>query len=216
MKSIMEEASSIVKAIEKGWVKAGQPKEFSVKIFEEPQKNFIGLTVRSAKIGIFFTDKQPNKVQDHPATKQKQVNQPRPTPSAPAKEPNKPQSEAKSKAHTKHKDISATSQDLGLTKQAVPAMQQEQKPIQPIWTESMINDVGHWLRQTLEIINIPAITFTLDPRHFHLKIQLSGPIFEDKSREKQLFASLATLLIQMLKQRYKRPLKGYKIILIGG
>ncbi len=35
---------------------AGQPKEFTIKIFEEPQKNFIGMTVRPAKIGIFFAE----------------------------------------------------------------------------------------------------------------------------------------------------------------
>ena len=44
MKSIMEEASSVAKAIEKGWQRAGKPQEFTVKVFEEPQKNFIGLT----------------------------------------------------------------------------------------------------------------------------------------------------------------------------
>ncbi len=39
MKSIMEEASSIAKAVEKGWMKAGCPKEFSVKVFENAEKN---------------------------------------------------------------------------------------------------------------------------------------------------------------------------------
>ena len=56
MKSIMEEASSIMKAIEKGWASAGQPKEFTIKVYEEPQKNFLGMTTRPAKIGIFFTE----------------------------------------------------------------------------------------------------------------------------------------------------------------
>ena len=64
MKSIMEEASSIIKAIEKGWISAGQPKEFTVKILEEPQRNFIGMTVRSAKIGIFFSDEHVAKPQE--------------------------------------------------------------------------------------------------------------------------------------------------------
>jgi len=54
MKSIMQEASSVIKAIEKGWETAGKPKQFSVTVFEEPKKNFIGMTVQSAKVGIFF------------------------------------------------------------------------------------------------------------------------------------------------------------------
>ena len=54
MKSIMEEASSIIKAIEKGWTNRRQPKEFTIKIFEEPQKNFIGMTTKPAKLHLFF------------------------------------------------------------------------------------------------------------------------------------------------------------------
>lgn len=56
MKSVIEEASTVFKAIEKGWLKAGQPKEFTVKIFEKPSKNFFGITTKSAKIGIFFKE----------------------------------------------------------------------------------------------------------------------------------------------------------------
>lgn len=58
MKSIMEEGSSIFKALEKAWIRAGKPQEFSVKIFEEEQKNFFGMTKRSAKVAIFFDERK--------------------------------------------------------------------------------------------------------------------------------------------------------------
>lgn len=54
MKSVIQEASSLMKAIEKGWEKAGSPHEFTVKILEEPQRNFIGLTTKQAKVCILF------------------------------------------------------------------------------------------------------------------------------------------------------------------
>jgi len=54
MKSIIEEASSIAKAIENAWIRAGKPDVFQVKILEEPKRNFLGLTVQSAKIGFFY------------------------------------------------------------------------------------------------------------------------------------------------------------------
>ncbi len=57
MKSIVEEASSIGKAIEQAWSRAGKPANFSVKIFEESQRNMFGLTTQSAKIGLFFDGK---------------------------------------------------------------------------------------------------------------------------------------------------------------
>lgn len=56
MKSVVAEASSISKAVELAWQKAGQPKEFLVKVFQEPQRNMFGLTKTSAKVGIFFDD----------------------------------------------------------------------------------------------------------------------------------------------------------------
>lgn len=54
MKSLVEEASTITKAVEKAWVRAGKPAEFTVKVFEEPKHNFFGMTTKSAKIAIFF------------------------------------------------------------------------------------------------------------------------------------------------------------------
>lgn len=56
MKSVIQEGSSLAKAIEQGWIKAGRPREFSIKIYQEPKKNFLGLTTQVAKVGIFFKD----------------------------------------------------------------------------------------------------------------------------------------------------------------
>jgi len=54
MKSVIQEASSLCKAIEQGWLKAGKPKEFSIRILQEPYKNFLGMTTQNAKIAVFF------------------------------------------------------------------------------------------------------------------------------------------------------------------
>ncbi len=56
MKSLVEEASSIFKALEKAWERAGKPESFSVKIFEEPVKTFFGFTKKDAKVGLFFEE----------------------------------------------------------------------------------------------------------------------------------------------------------------
>jgi len=67
MKSVIEEGSSISKAIQNGWLKAGKPKEFTVKIFQEPKKNFLGFTTVVAKVGIFFNED--NKENRNPHTR---------------------------------------------------------------------------------------------------------------------------------------------------
>ena len=64
MKSLVEEASTIAKAVEKAWERAGKPETFSVKIYEQAETNFLGFVKRSAKVGIFFEEVLPAKNQD--------------------------------------------------------------------------------------------------------------------------------------------------------
>ncbi len=83
MKSLVEEASTITKAIEKAWTRAGKPQSFSVKIFENPEVGFLGLTTKkSAKVGIFFeevaVDKAPRTHHNKPAQVQERAQDSRP------------------------------------------------------------------------------------------------------------------------------------------
>ena len=54
----MEEASSVIKAVDKGWQRAGKPQEFTVKILEEAEYNFLGMSTKPAKIALFFDEKK--------------------------------------------------------------------------------------------------------------------------------------------------------------
>ena len=75
MKSVMEEASTIVKAIESAWERAGKPQEFSIKILEHPETGFLGLkTVKSAKIALFFNEN----VKPEPVVRPVQRREPQP------------------------------------------------------------------------------------------------------------------------------------------
>ncbi len=204
MKSIVEEASSIIKAIEKGWAKAGQPKEFSVKIFEEPQRNFIGITTRSAKIGIFFNDSAVSSKPSEPS-------KPKLNPQAHVKSPHRysTQGQKAIKPPVKHKEQKSDEQlSMPYTREA-----QEARPT--IWSDAMLEDIKQWLTKTLDIMQIPAPEFTVEPHHFQARIMLKGTLLPERERERQLFASLAVLLMQMLRHHYKRPLKGYKILFIN-
>lgn len=79
MKSVIQEASSLMKAIEKGWEKAGSPHEFTVKILEESERNFIGLTTKQAKVCILFAQTgHSQRPQSHHAASPKQQQPQRP------------------------------------------------------------------------------------------------------------------------------------------
>lgn len=202
MKSIIEEASSIAKAIENGWLKAGKPQDFSVKVFEEPEKNFFGLTKRSAKIGIFYNDQQSKSE----APKQKQ-------PSAVFKTGN---------ASLKPKAEQATKQPMPTLKEKVIKQPAEVSSVDKsphhdnvIWTPEMITNVKNWLQNVLDIMQNDA-SFTIAAERFHLKVRFNQHFFEEKEREKQFFSGLSILLFQVLKTTYRRPLKGFKILFYAG
>lgn len=65
MKSIVHEASSIAKAIEQGLAKAGNPRDFAVKILEYPEKNFFGITTKPAKIALYIEEKSRKSYEPH-------------------------------------------------------------------------------------------------------------------------------------------------------
>ncbi len=202
MKSIMEEASSIMKAIEKGWTNAGQPKEFTIKIFEEGQKNFIGMTTRPAKIGIFFTEPQT----EAPAHQKKAA-----TPQPP-KRVETPRAQPLPKAPKIQPKLEPQVLSGGELEKPIET---ETRPLGPVWNDDMIVSVRQWLGEIFPLIGVEPLTFTIEPDHFLLKIHFEKDIYEDKTREKYLFSSLSALIITMLKRHYKRPLKGYKIVLVG-
>lgn len=194
MKSIMEEASSIMKAIEKGWASAGQPKEFTIKVYEEPQKNFLGMTTRPAKIGIFFTELPTPK----PATKKAESVRPR---------------QAKADAQPAREPRTIRAKEPVIKPQRTV---EEQRALGPVWNDEMIALVKELLNTLFPLMDLGRLNYTIKPEHFHLRIEFATPVYEDKSREKHLFVTLSMLILTMLKRQFKRPLKGYKIVLVGG
>ena len=214
MKSLVEEASSITKAIEKGWTNAGHPKEFTIKIYEEPQKNFIGMTVRPAKIGIFFTESAFPKVAEAPQGKRGRAGQEQgpKTPSAQADTRPLRARAPLAKEPVQKKEQKVVTREQTLSETGAPEQPQRQGPI---WTDEMIATVKDWITEMLPLMDFDHIPFTVNAQHFHLKIQFQNSLYDDKNRQKYLFASLSNVLLTMLKRHYKRPLKGYKIVLLG-
>lgn len=192
----MEEASSIIKAIEKGWEKAGHPKEFSVKIFEEPQKNFIGMTVKPAKIAIIFDqEKESKSAEKRPKQPQQKARPVVPIqPVAPVKEKEKEQ------------EI--------IVKEKEKKTESKKEVTQPIWTDQMIETIKDWLKEFLKSTDYAQTNFTINADKYYLKINFASSLHENTSKERQIFAALSLLLIQSLKKSLNRPLKGYKIILM--
>lgn len=191
MKSIMEEASSIVKAIEKGWIQAGKPQEFTIKIFEDATKNFLGITTKPAKIGIFYTEKVSKPSQKQWVTREER--QPSQQTRKPAPLP------AQSPA------------------QKTPRAVQQQEIVQDkrprdVWTPEFTDFVTSWLKDSLQLMGKPT-NFSVDTKNYYLKITFEHPIMTDQEKERFLFRNFAYLLMQSLRNKFKKNFRGFKIIL---
>lgn len=240
MKSIIEQASSIMKAIEKAWNQAEQPKEFSIKIFEKEERNFFGMTTKPAKIGIFFSDKpiihekpapkarpeikecRPSSAPVRPTQDERVVNRPA---EAAAKKPiDKPMQKAAPKPIKQEQQ-----QTIRPNVQAkpVPAKKESTSPLQKphdsenkpkripaTWNDAMMASAHTWLSKTLALMNMNSIAFNSEIAGKNLKLTFNMPLIADVTHEKQLFRSLAHLIMSSLRNQYKQEIRDLKVILI--
>jgi predicted RNA-binding protein Jag len=238
MKSIIEQASSIMKAIEKAWDQADKPKEFSIKIFEKEEKNFFGMTTKPAKIGIFFTDK--------PAAHDKSAVKPRPeikecrdevqpTQKQPqSHHPAKPQPSRTEHPRATHPRVDQSHMEQPRTPQKktiqqprtqTPLANKNEAPLtesptekvrrtSAAWNDTMINTTETWLKKTLSLMGMNTIHFTTEIAGKNLKLTFNTPLIADVTHEKQLFRSFAHLIMSSLRNQYKQEIKDLKVILI--
>lgn len=234
MKSIIEQASSIMKAIEKAWDQADKPKEFSIKIFEKEERNFFGMTTKPAKIGIFFSDKPT--AHDKSATKPRQeikecrddVKQqsPRQNPAHQAAKPQQPRPEQARPEQSRTEHPRTEQQRPVAKKPAQPRAQTSstdnndesatEKPRRTpaAWNDTMINTTTTWLNKTLSLMGMNNINFTTEIAGKNLKLTFNTPLIADVMHEKQLFRSFAHLIMSSLRNQYKQEIKDLKVILI--
>ncbi len=200
MKSIIEEASSITKAIESAWKRANQPNEFSIRIFEMPQKNMFGFTTKSAKIGIFYDEGKKNNDKHHHAQQQASQQNHAPKERA-AKQPHQP-------VVTKEKEKEPVKQQPAPAPKPKKVETEQSEP----WNKDMVNFTQDWLDSVVANLNIDK-KFTITPERYHLKISFNKPVFEDENKNRAFFRNCAHLLLQSIRNKFKRPLKGFKIVL---
>lgn len=207
MKSIVEEASSISKAIENGWNRADKPKEFTVKILEEPERNFWGMTIKKAKIAFLYQNK--NETNQPNSTRQRDNRAPKNINECISNEKNTQQKVRK-------QDEAITKNDL------LPKKKREITPSQPlpetiqekntdIWNQEMIALVNEWIEQLLIWMNASNVSFVCEPAGTRLKVTFNKTFVADPTQEKQLFVNAAHLAVEMIRNRLKKHIRNLHI-----
>lgn len=227
MKSIMEQASSVIKAVEKAWQQAGHPQEFSIKVFEKEEKNFFGITTKPAKIAFFFNERtvkqhqaQPTKkfTKKHPQEKNNTGTQkpPRVRPlehnkKAPQKTSAKPAPKKNNAPVEKRASIIVKTPNVASTMIDKAADKKKEAPI--LWTPEMITFAKQWTTQTLSLLGFNGASFTADVNRYHLKIHFDKQVTANTQSERALFRNCAHLVMQTVRNNFKKKLKGFKVIL---
>ncbi|MBN2267288.1 MAG: hypothetical protein JW725_03005 [Candidatus Babeliaceae bacterium] len=215
MKSVVQEASSIAKAIEQAWKTTGEPRQFSVKILELAQKNFFGFTSRPAKIAFFFEEEL--RKQSRPARSERRGEVRRQDTGVPSQSrrgrqmPQRPSEAAK--PAPAQRDVVAPSGPVTPDRTAVPVATRERR-FESLWNDEMLNGARAWLSEVLVLMGHADVNFSVEVQQFHLRITLSRSLVSDESKEKHLLASLSTLMLATLKKQFRKALRGHKIVLV--
>jgi hypothetical protein len=198
----MQEAVSVAKAIEKAWLRAEKPQSFSIKVLEEPIKNFFGITTKSAKIAFFFEEELLSKYPSPSSTAHRKH-----TPTAAVA---KTERVEKQRNIPKQKTVEVSNTESDSTQQKHSRSQR--RPL-PTWTPALVQEAQQWLASLLEKIEKPDHKFSVKVKNNHLIFSFEKPFSEDSSQERLLFSTFAYLMIQSLKNKLKHNTRGLKVIL---
>lgn len=227
MKSIIQEASSIAKAIEQGRAKAGNPINFSIKILEEPVKNFFGMTTKPAKIAFYFDEKPAQQPTHHrQSTNNAPVRRPEPQQSRERQErpertiAPRPEQHTRQEPKRSEKPQPARRERPERTERTEHRVEHNEQPSQsthkenaPQWNAAMMDAMSAWLQEVLTGLGLKNITFTIEPNNLYARITFNNHLIDNHDREKKLLASLALLLLEVVKRKFKVNLRRHKIIL---
>jgi len=185
MRSVVEEASSVAKAIEKAWQSAGKPEEFSVKVFQQATRNFLGFTSKLAKVGIFFTAPQPH-TNERRENGRRQYQRPfEREQRGSAQRPSRPHQE-----------------------QRVEAPQERGG----YWSDDLITAAKEWLRGALDSLDMADRRFAISARGSLLEIRFDGAMGREEREGRIVLNSFAHLLTEVLRNKFgQRTFRNLKI-----
>lgn len=230
MKSLIEEASTIGKAIEKAWERAGKPQSFSIKVFENPEYGFLGITKRYGKVALFFEEAvthEPVKKNTHPSADPKKNKFAKPEQKneniVRAKEKQKKESatfagkneaehvQASGLKNQKEKKTSTFPVEIDHAKETL----KKQHP-QYVWTDGMVAHANGMIKEMIHLLGRADIHFTLQNEHPNLKVIFNGLLVNEANKEYAFYKHFAHIIITSLRTKFKTEFKHLRLVLSRG
>jgi len=173
MKSILQEASTVAKAVRNAWEQAGQPDEFSVKVLERREANFLGFTKSPAVISFFYTS---------PKKPSEKRNMRRQTPRGRKRFDTSKKPDGR-KVAEKSAPANLRRTEKRPPRQQTSAQRSGERPVVPeTWTSELTGTIQSWLQ---DILNIMKCTdgFKLEVENKVLKVIFDKPSVETVEEE---------------------------------
>lgn len=231
MKSMLHEATSVVKAIEKAWINSGKPLEFKVNVLEEGEKNFLGMCKRPAIVSITY-DPRGKMCQSGKKTEAETKSFPLGVKDRQKGTAGKRPDERNSQF--KREDVQADRGKLGeAVKDRFPKMQQPlQQPRKAgtetmaltrdgsraieddgRWTDALMGDVREWIEGLMDAMRISTPFSLRSEDGKALKVAFEGPLGVEDEDARIFFTALSYLVIQFLKKKHKKRFPGFHLVI---
>ena len=227
MKSMLHEASSVLKAVQKAWEASGKPEIFSIKVLEQGEKGFLWFSKRPAIVSITYEPKSVNQRGQAPRNTPRSTNSQdrRPTTqesTSGLRQTGTQQRTQTSRSYEGLRPTNSTQQSTRSTTLNKPEVRRTQfsAPLnenvvqheQSAWTPELAGDVMVWLKEMVAIIGSSTeFVFKIDGKS--LQITFAEPVLDNRESEKNLFMSFAYLLVQALKKKCKKKLRGFHLLI---
>lgn len=235
MKSMLHEASSVAKAIEKAWVASGKPGEFTINILESGEKGFLGiLTKRPAIVSITYDPKKVSQRQDRAAHQERKTASQRPQERFEDRKPGRQQqaqAQKDTRSHVRDRDQkvrdqkgTARSVQLDVDRGARQLPERQHGPAQnrperheknvaeiDLWTPELVDQIKQWQQELCSLMGI-TVPFETSINKKILHVIFQSHIFSADD-ERALYMSLSYLLMQFLKKTHKKKFHNYYIVI---
>lgn len=197
MKSLLQEASTIERAIDKAWNEAGKPSEFTVKVHDQGERNFLGMSRRPAIVSIIYkpervTYQQASRKDDHSSHNDRNNDRGR--------------SNSRGNVSRRYEGNDRRGGNSRSQSSSSPSEGWKQE-----WRDFVIGTV----KQLAKLMNVtvPFTSKVTDDKV--LTISFKEAVLGNEEEQRMLFASLSYLTIQFLKREYKSRFAGFRIVVTG-
>ncbi len=228
MKSMLHEASSVAKAIEKAWVASGKPEKFSINILESGKKSFFGfITDRPAIVSITFDPKKSSNDDDTISGKNRKnvisKNQSRSDNKRSSILDQKNQrpivhdqkvrdlSKVNTRQVNNELEKSVRTQNTQISQNTSSIRQDRQEKVDDMWTAELVAQIKEWLKELCSLMGI-SIPAEMQINKKNLLIVFQGRIIAIED-ERALYYSFSYLLMQFLKKYHKKKFHNCHIVI---